>query len=299
MQKQNEWSLQQWNMTNEYNDPASQVQRIRDAGLNPLFYGLDGNSANAFESAEPLGYERSTMPLIGNPVEAALDARLKNAQVDNVNADTAKKNNENITETERRQNIIKERDEMQARIDKYKSEENLNDKTAAKIDQEMERYNEYMDSIINRNNSAAALDDSQRNRIEELLPGEKELQNLSIQDYAKKWAKWEAEIRHMFAQDKLLAKQAKYYLLSLLTSGVYGSGLSAVNGLVLSEIDEDPDLTPQEKEKAKEPFLPKDKDDKKGSKDPRDYSQYDGSGWSKGNSPYVDEGMSMNGYDNR
>lgn len=44
-------NLQMWNMQNEYNSPASQMQRYQEAGLNPrLIYGDSGNSGNASSS---------------------------------------------------------------------------------------------------------------------------------------------------------------------------------------------------------------------------------------------------------
>lgn len=46
-QRANEAALQAWNMQNEYNTPANQIQRLRDAGLNPnLFYNM-GDTGNA------------------------------------------------------------------------------------------------------------------------------------------------------------------------------------------------------------------------------------------------------------
>lgn len=66
-----------WNMTNEYNTPAEQLKRLREAGLNPLFYGLDGSSASAMQSAQALGYERAEMRPQDNPLQAGLDAYLK------------------------------------------------------------------------------------------------------------------------------------------------------------------------------------------------------------------------------
>lgn len=75
--KQNAWSLDMWNKTNEYNSPAAQVQRMRDAGLNPLYYGLDGSSANAMQSAQALGYERASAKGMENPLQAGLDSALK------------------------------------------------------------------------------------------------------------------------------------------------------------------------------------------------------------------------------
>jgi len=42
-----EWNLQQWHRQNAYNSPQAQMQRFKDAGLNPnLIYGR-GNSGNA------------------------------------------------------------------------------------------------------------------------------------------------------------------------------------------------------------------------------------------------------------
>lgn len=98
--KQNEFSLDMWNKTNEYNSPAAQVQRMREAGLNPLYYGLDGSSANAFQSAQALGYDRASSSAFQNPlaagVEGFLSARaqqksieMQNAQIDKIKADTA------------------------------------------------------------------------------------------------------------------------------------------------------------------------------------------------------------------
>ena len=46
--KQNAWNEDMWNKQNEYNSPVEQVQRMKDAGLNPLYYGLDGSSSTRF-----------------------------------------------------------------------------------------------------------------------------------------------------------------------------------------------------------------------------------------------------------
>lgn len=81
---QNAWNLEMWNKTNEYNNPTNQLQRLRDAGLNPLYFGLDGSSAGGLTSAQPLGYERAKAPNLSNPVEAGLEAHsmLKNLEKD-------------------------------------------------------------------------------------------------------------------------------------------------------------------------------------------------------------------------
>lgn len=99
MNAQNAWNMEMWNKENEYNSPLSQVQRLRDAGLNPLYYGLDGSSASALESAQPLGYERAESNFQTNPIAAGIDAfiqakgienstKLANAQIDKLKEDT-------------------------------------------------------------------------------------------------------------------------------------------------------------------------------------------------------------------
>lgn len=91
---QNNWNYTMWQRQNEYNTPAAQVERMREAGLNPMFYGLDGTgNAGDLTAAQPLGYERASVNQL-NPVSAGLDAALKIAQLQNVEADTSKKNSE-------------------------------------------------------------------------------------------------------------------------------------------------------------------------------------------------------------
>lgn len=98
--KQNAWNYQMWKEATEYDSPVNQVERLRDAGLNPLYYGLDGNaSQSAPSAAQPLGYQRAQAPNYNNPIGDALqtfmsarslqkDIELKNAQIDKMKEDT-------------------------------------------------------------------------------------------------------------------------------------------------------------------------------------------------------------------
>lgn len=88
--EQNAWNYEMWNKQNEYNTPEAQVQRMRDAGLNPMFYGLDGSSAEGIGAAQPLGYERATANDQINPIGAGIDSALKFAQMANIEAQTLK-----------------------------------------------------------------------------------------------------------------------------------------------------------------------------------------------------------------
>lgn len=242
MEKQNQFSLDMWNRTNEYNNPKNQIERLRNAGLNPMYYGLDGSSANSFESAQPLQYQQSQMPLIGNPIESIE----KIADIENRKADTAYKSNLALSEVERRQNLIKERDVMDSNIKRNTAAANLSDAEREKIDTFQKYADAYYQSQIELNESASELNDARKKEIMDLLPGKLEIQKMQKQDFIEKWKVWSAQIDHMFAQDKVLAKEAKYYLLGLLSNGMYGSGMSSNNALVWSYIAEDSDLTPQE-----------------------------------------------------
>ena len=91
--KQNVWNFEQWNRENLYNSPLAQKQRLMEAGLNPMYFGIDGVPAASLESAQPLGYERAESNPQLNPVGEALSSfaqmkglenatKLANAQID-------------------------------------------------------------------------------------------------------------------------------------------------------------------------------------------------------------------------
>lgn len=66
--QQNEWNLQQWNRQNEYNTPAAQMQRYRDAGINPYFAAGNisgGNAEGTLSSADLANQQPVTSPLQG------------------------------------------------------------------------------------------------------------------------------------------------------------------------------------------------------------------------------------------
>ena len=86
----NQWDM--WNATNKYNDPASQMQRLSDAGLNPYMSQISPGSANAtsvssgqYSSGQMAGIDRpdaSPYQAVGYSaikpdISAALQAALK------------------------------------------------------------------------------------------------------------------------------------------------------------------------------------------------------------------------------
>lgn len=66
---QNEWNLEQWNRQNEYNSPQEQRRRLEAAGLNPIYYGLDGTgNAGALTSAPFQAVNGAPMQNAGLPL---------------------------------------------------------------------------------------------------------------------------------------------------------------------------------------------------------------------------------------
>lgn len=88
-QSQIDYNWDMWNAQNEYNNPAAQRKRLTDAGLNPIYYGLDGNSAGAGNSFTPATAQQAS-PTIPNDFSGFGDAAIKFAQIRNLDASTKK-----------------------------------------------------------------------------------------------------------------------------------------------------------------------------------------------------------------
>lgn len=86
-------ALQDWEMQNAYNSPAAQMQRLKDAGLNPhLVYG---NGANATSGQMPRSSDAPNVSLDALKFEGSApmlsqyyDTQVKQAQTDNLKAQT-------------------------------------------------------------------------------------------------------------------------------------------------------------------------------------------------------------------
>lgn len=98
-----DFEREMWNLQNEYNTPAAQIQRLKDAGINPNMFSSDGNTAGSVgsatssaasspaASASALGAPNAIpkQPLsFQNPLFEAAQIRLANAQADKAEADS-------------------------------------------------------------------------------------------------------------------------------------------------------------------------------------------------------------------
>lgn len=94
---QNQWNLNMWNKQNEYNAPSAQRSRLEAAGLNPTFFGLDGNgNAGALASAGFTATPGAPMSNSGefmangimNAAKTMAEVNLLNSQTNKVDEET-------------------------------------------------------------------------------------------------------------------------------------------------------------------------------------------------------------------
>ena len=91
-QKARDYNTMMWEKNNEYNDPAQQMARLQNAGINPHLAYSQGGVTNT--SSSPASSNASSMPEGRAPqldVNAMLNARLIGEQINNIKADTMKK----------------------------------------------------------------------------------------------------------------------------------------------------------------------------------------------------------------
>jgi hypothetical protein len=93
--RQNAFNLEMWNMQNQYNSPAAQMQRLKDAGLNPNMIYNNGSASTGNSSSPPemvaagrqvpdfkgFGFEK--LAVLGSLWSNILDLEQKQAGIDN------------------------------------------------------------------------------------------------------------------------------------------------------------------------------------------------------------------------
>lgn len=85
----NAWNQKMWKLQNEYNTPAAQAQRLKEAGINPAFVFGNGSvsEAGGVSSASPpsLGTAKVTpydwSPAIHTAVDAFMQSQMQSAQI--------------------------------------------------------------------------------------------------------------------------------------------------------------------------------------------------------------------------
>lgn len=91
-QKSRDYNTMMWEKNNAYNDPTQQMARLKNAGINPHLAYSQGGVTNT--SSSPASSNASSVPEGRAPqldVNAMLNARLVGEQINNIKADTLKK----------------------------------------------------------------------------------------------------------------------------------------------------------------------------------------------------------------
>lgn len=148
--------LEMWNRSNEYNDPRNQMQRLQGAGLNPnLVYGSGavGNQSGAIPKHPTPQVDMSVTPRqlpseqLPQMLSMYQNFQMRQAQVDNVKAQTENTHQKTMTEAVRR--YMTEIQGKQAKENLYRSQVTREDQITAvqegarqssiKTEQEMSR----------------------------------------------------------------------------------------------------------------------------------------------------------------
>lgn len=159
---QNAWQrdLDMWNLNNEYNSPSAQLQRYRDAGINPLMVaGSQPYESSSIQS--PVGSASgASVNGLGSGLEAfqslgqLSDMALKSAQTLNLKADTQKKEKEtSLTDAEYRKAVkdLRVRDDMNhAQLDVLLSSAQKNIKEGELSEQQKINLNASLKEISSR-----------------------------------------------------------------------------------------------------------------------------------------------------
>lgn len=88
-QRADQTNIDFWKMQNQYNTPAAQMQRLKDAGLNPnLIYG--SSPAGASGSAGSIAPSKAAPYAIKDPSATIAQMQLLKSQKDNLDANTVK-----------------------------------------------------------------------------------------------------------------------------------------------------------------------------------------------------------------
>lgn len=169
-----QWAM--WRATNEYNSPAAQMQRYKDAGLNPnLIYGQQ-NTASPVQVGTAQA-PKSSISGFGNPF-------LDFANMLSVKQDVHRKELENHlleqTLEERKKSFELGNDKTVSEIDKNKSDISVNEKMIDKMQSDIER-NGYLNTLSQLDAQIKNFETEDFDRLRKIRQNELEKSNNSVE----------------------------------------------------------------------------------------------------------------------
>lgn len=225
---QNTYNLDMFNRANEWNSPVNERARLEAAGINPLQMNGDAGEAAALQSAGALGYQQ---PMAVNPFSGVSVMR-DIAEIENIRANTAKMNNENVTETQRRENMIQELQNLKAVLDNLNVDTGIKGEQKANLQKVNMWYDKIQQALFDFHESATGLNNAQKNEIDELLQGKKDIQIKTLKDFEARWNLMHSEIRKNKVLAELSQKDVDNYIINHMDSGILGTNISIKNLII-------------------------------------------------------------------
>lgn len=196
-QQQNAWNERMWHMYNEYNTPANQIKRLKEAGLNPnLLYGnpsqgtssapAQGTAPSHAEAFQSLGFGdmfSNAQQLMMQKKANDANVRLMQSQADSLDAETTLKER-GLSLDEKRVKIQEQ--ELQSSIDQFEKMMPFYEAQIDKIKSDKKVSDEQADEIFWRN-------------------------LINSRTYGYQMERLQAELDKIKAEEHLTSKQAYYY----------------------------------------------------------------------------------------
>lgn len=210
MQTQRNWANEDWEKVNAYNTPSQQMQRLKEAGLNPqLIYGNVNNSPSAMVRSTDI-----KTPNIGNDGFIAASNSITDGVRQAQNAYFANKALENDTQLKQAQVLnLKSQSDKTALQNKITSE--------AFQDLVMKQWydNQLKNSAAEKNYQGTLYLEQQRNN----LP----TQDMAFERYLAETAKVDAQARHAqelynLAKQEGILKEADIKMLEMMSASPKG-----------------------------------------------------------------------------
>lgn len=212
--KQYDNNIKMWNMQNKYDLPKNQIERMKQAGLNPdlMYSGAGVSPSPNLQAAVAGSASTGSLPGYGGVAEAFNQGRLLDAQIRNIDADTKKKESETVGQGYQNE-ILKtdaafepalksgEINVLGVQVRLGDSQVEVNKETVPKIRQEiinLQKNVEVMNSNIDEASERIA-------NLSQLRVG------IMLDNYIKDQSK-ESQIRQFAAAADLSEKEAKMYI---------------------------------------------------------------------------------------
>lgn len=192
MQTQRNWALEDWDKVNQYNSPQQQMQRFKEAGLNPhLIYGNANNT--------PAGMVRTTniqTPNIGNAGFIAASNNMAAGASAMVNNYFAAKSLENDTQLKQAQVL-----NLKSQSDRTRLQNEITQKA---FDDLVQR--QYVDNELKKSNiSYNWAKEAETVKRTDNMP----TKEMTFEKYLAEIAKTDAEAKHALEKFKLAKQQGE------------------------------------------------------------------------------------------